>query len=45
VLVVRTLRIEDNAFWLWAGGLYMVMVIMEALWVARGSAAARKGGN
>jgi hypothetical protein len=44
-LVVRTLRIDDNAFWLWAGGLYMVMVIMEALWVARGSAAARKGGN
>jgi hypothetical protein len=45
LLAVRVLGIQDNAFWLWAGGLYMVMVIMEAMWVARGSAAARKGGN
>jgi hypothetical protein len=48
LLVARALRIEDNAFWaflLWVGGLYMVMVFMEALWVARGSAAAQKGGN
>jgi hypothetical protein len=45
VLAARVLGIEDNAFWLWAGGLYMVMVIMEALWVAGGAAAARKGGN
>ena len=49
LLVARELHIQDNAFWaflLWVGGLYMVMVFMEALWVARGSAAeARKGGN
>ena len=27
---------EASAFWLWAGGLYVVLVIVEAAWLARG---------